>query len=43
MSKQLAIKEVLNADFFDYTTGAPLFRIDYASDTSIMTDAERLD
>jgi hypothetical protein len=42
-SKQLAIKEVLNAQIFDYSTSDLLFYADYASDTSIDSTAERLD
>jgi hypothetical protein len=43
MSKQIAIKEVLNLDFFDYVTKEPLFRLDYCENSSITVDAERLD
>ena len=43
MSKQLAIKEVLNLDFFNYTTGKAEFRLDYCENTSVMTSAEMLD
>lgn len=43
MSKQLCIKEVLNLDFFNFTTGKAEFRLDYCENTSIMTEAERLD
>jgi hypothetical protein len=42
-SKQLAIKEVLNLEIFNFTTGKPLFYADYASNTSIESSAERLD
>ena len=43
MSKQFGIKEVLNLDFFDFTTGDPIFRADYCQNSSIKTSAERLD
>lgn len=43
MSKQLGIKEVLNFNVFDYSTGASLFFVDYAGNTSIDMSAERLD
>lgn len=43
MSKQFGIKEVLNIDFFDFTTGDPVFRADYCQNSSIKTSAERLD
>lgn len=43
MSLQFGIKEVLNFTAFDYTTGAQKFYVDYASDTSITSKAERLD
>jgi len=43
MSKQIAIKEVLNLDFFSYTTGEPLFRLDYCESSGITVNAERLD
>lgn len=43
MSKQFGIKEVLNLDFFDFTTGDPIFRADYCQNTSVKTSAERLD
>lgn len=42
-SKQLAIKEVLNLEIMDFTTGDPIFYADYASNTSIESSAERLD
>ena len=43
MSLQFGIKEVLNYTVFDYTTGAQKFYVDYASDSSITSKAERLD
>jgi len=43
MSLQFGIKEVLNFTVFNYTTGAQLFYVDYASDSSITSKAERLD
>lgn len=43
MSRQFSIKEVLNLDFFDFTTGDPIFRADYIQNSSIKTSAERLD
>ena len=43
MSKQFAIKEVLDIDFFDFTTGDPIFRADYCQNSSLKTSAERLD
>lgn len=42
-SKQLGIKEVLNFNVFNYSTGASLFYVDYAGNTSIEMSAERLD
>jgi hypothetical protein len=42
-SKQIGIKEVLNLQVFNYTTGANVFYADYASNTSIEHAAERLD
>jgi hypothetical protein len=42
-SKQIAIKEVLNFEVLNYSTGASLFYADYASNTSIENSAERLD
>jgi hypothetical protein len=43
MSKQFGIKEVLDLDFFDFTTGDPIFRADYCQNSSLKTSAERLD
>lgn len=42
-SKQVAIKEVLEVEIFNYSTGASVFYADYASNTSIEHSAERLD
>jgi hypothetical protein len=42
-SKQLGIKEVLNFNVFDYTTGESIFYVDYAGSSSIEMSAERLD
>jgi hypothetical protein len=43
MSKQLLIKEVLNTQFYNYTTGSPIFYADYMSNSTIETTSERLD
>ena len=43
MSKQIAIKEVMNFNVFDYTTKASVFYADYGASTSIDISAERLD
>ena len=43
MSLQFGIKEVLNYTAFDFTAGAQKFYVDYASDTSITSKADRLD
>ena len=42
-SKQLAIKEVLNFNVFDYTTGESMFYVDYAGMSTVEMTAERLD
>jgi len=42
-SKQIAIKEVLNFNIFDYTTGESKFYVDYAGMSSVEMTAERLD
>jgi hypothetical protein len=42
MSKQLCLKEVLNLDFFDYTTGDAKFRLDYCTETTVSTSSERI-
>lgn len=43
MSYQIGIKEPLNVSISRFDTGAPLCYVDYASDGSIATTAERLD
>jgi len=43
MSKQIGIKEVLNCWISRFDTAAPLCYVDYATDSSIATTAERLD
>jgi len=43
MSYQIGIKEPLNTSIARFDTGAPLCYVDYASDGSIATTAERLD
>ncbi len=43
MSKQLGIKEVINCWISRFDNGDPLCYVDYASDSSISTTAERLD
>jgi len=42
MSKQFAIKEVLNYTIYDYVTKAPIVYTDYATDAIVETKAERL-
>lgn len=42
-SNQLAIKEVLNFEVFNYTTGVPVFFVDYAEQANLEFNAERLD
>jgi hypothetical protein len=43
MSKQFGIKEVCNLNFFDYTTGDPILRVDYAQNSSVKVTGNRLD
>lgn len=43
MSKQIAIKEPMNVNISRFDNGDPLCYVDYASDASIATTAERLD
>jgi len=43
MSKQIGIKEPLNISMSRFDNGDPLCYVDYASDASIVTTAERLD
>lgn len=42
-SNQLGIKEVLNLNIFDFSTGDAVFYADYCQNTSVETSAERLD
>lgn len=42
MSQQLGIKEVLNLEITKYSDGSPIFFADYASNTTIETNADRL-
>jgi hypothetical protein len=43
MSKQFAIKEVVNCWLSKFADDAPICYVDYASDTSVSFEAERLD
>lgn len=43
MSMQFGIKEVLNINVKDFTTGKDLFYADYMLDTSFASKATRLD
>lgn len=43
MSKQFAIKEVINCWISKFTDDTPIFYCDYASDSSFSFEAERLD
>lgn len=42
-SKQLAMKEVMNYNVYDYATGNPLFYVDYAGSSSVEFESQRLD
>jgi len=42
LSNTVAIKEVLDFTVFKYSTGAPLFTVDYAKQSNVSTTAERL-
>jgi len=43
MSKQFAIKEVVNCWISKFSNDDPIFYVDYASDTTFSFEAERLD
>jgi hypothetical protein len=43
MSKQFAIKEVINCYLSKYSDDTPICYVDYASDTTFSFEAERLD